>query len=99
MLAGIWVELPIHNMACSRREGWEVSGKTCPFSEARGSGGTPPGVGVMGSACLCLLSEPGHAMERMGRQMKIDQLLPGLIAAVSLSAGEPRAATWAVRDN
>lgn len=38
-------------------------------------------------------------MERLGRQMKIDQLLPGLTAAVSLSVGAPGAATWAVKDN
>lgn len=34
-----------------------------------------------------------------GRQMKTDQLLPGLTAAVSLSVGATRAATWAAKDN
>lgn len=31
--------------------------------------------------------------------MKIDELLPGLTAAVCPSVGAPGAATWAVKDN
>lgn len=91
------MELPIHNMVCSRRKGGECQGKPAPSLKPVVVEGVLLGYVSWGSAWLglCLLSELGDAMERVGEanENRPWKLLPGLTAAVSLSVGAPGAAT------
>lgn len=63
------MELPIHNMVCSRQKGWEVPGKTCPFSKACSSGGSPPGVGFL-EECMAVSSLRAWRYHRKGEEGK-----------------------------
>lgn len=82
-------------------EGWEVPGKTCPFSKAHqcwAVEGALPGAGVLGE-CMAGTVSPPEAQRCHGKgvvgPLKINQLLLGLTAAVTLSIGAPEAAIWA----